>query len=189
VSNKRSASELVERRAYSEAGHAAAAAHFRIPILRVGLPMPLTQTPISAYAGLNEACQLNPGEPPDLQRIDAYVMFLLAGSAAAMIHAGSLKEANSPSFSRRHFRARWYTDAWENPEPKVDAAYAIIVAWLPIHWPFQIDKVRNKLWKRSCNLLETPAVWDGVERIAQRLRAGEILGERDILELVGGNLT
>ncbi len=35
------------------------------------------------------------------------------------------------STTQRRFRQKWFIDAWDNPEPRVDAAYFAIVAWMP----------------------------------------------------------
>ena len=93
-------------------------------------------------------CRLTPGVPADLVKLEQFIIFLLAGSVAEMVAIEPGYQLTPQSTTQRRFRQKWFIDAWDNPEPRVDAAYFAIVAWMPGVSASDIAKEQRRLWTR-----------------------------------------
>ena len=156
------------RRAFHEAGHAYAAYHYNIGIEQISLSAPAAGAICSRFQRMESYCRLLPGFPANLVRLEQFIIFLLAGSVAEMLAIERHYQRVPQSTTQRRFRERWFTNAWDNPEPRVDAAYFAIVAWMPAVNAYDIAKER-RLWTRACELLEGGDRWTGVDHIARSI--------------------
>lgn len=166
-----------ERLSYEEAGRAVIACHFRIGCERVVLASEPDGEPVSVYRRLETFCPLIVGRHVELEKLEPYVRFLMAGTIALQIRCENHLEIPADSLRQRRFRARWYQVAWREPARQLDLAYYYLAAWFP-NWDFRRRAdYRRRLWIKTGELLETPHYWYAVGEVAWRLRQGETLDE------------
>jgi hypothetical protein len=173
------------RRALHEAGHAVVAHHYGIEVHSVSMSAKGSHAFASKFQRIEDYCRLQLGQPVDLAKIDRYLVFLMAGSVSEMLgiekHHGVV--ARSPG--QMQFRRQWSAQVWLNPDRHLDLAYFTIVAWSAARWGFDFEKQRRALWERTCKLVQTPAMWSRIERVAALLFEGRVLTAKEIADCGG----
>ena len=126
-------------------------------------------------------CPLRVGKVPDPLvelRLEKYIDFLFASSVADML---ALEEYHgySPEVQKR-FRRHWFKAIWSRPEIHLDWAYYYTTVWgfallqEPRRWQLSY-------WQSTLSRFDQSHLWQAVEHVAERLLAGEVLSQTDII--------
>jgi hypothetical protein len=110
-------------------------------------------------------------------------LFLVAGSTAEMLALERYHEFTGRIATRKRFRNHWHDAAWSRPEVHLDQAFYYLAIWGSEYLDY-LDRWRLFIWQRALSDLEKPHIWQRIERVAQRLMAGEVLDQAAVMAAI-----